>query len=162
MLLTGRKSYDILFQIIFNNSDSTVSTLHVIIIIKILLNYIIYVFIGIFFSSSLQFSVAPLAPPGSPQYENHWLREGPFSKQPDAADFPSPHYSTACIEEQDIPETPLCITALTEELPVCRWMKSRTSSQCHTVNDTDLSLAWQRFYLTVSLSKCFAASFQCC
>lgn len=32
--------------------------------------------------SSLQFSVAPLAPPGSPQYENHWLREWPFSKQP--------------------------------------------------------------------------------
>lgn len=89
MLLTGRQSYDILFQIIFNNSDSTVSTLHLIIIIKVLLNYIIYVFIGIFFLSSPQFSVAPLAAPGSPQYENHWLREGPFSKQPDAAVFPA-------------------------------------------------------------------------
>lgn len=32
-----------------------------------------YFLLNLFFSSSLQFSAAPLAPPGGPHFENHWL-----------------------------------------------------------------------------------------
>lgn len=36
--------------------------------------YLIYLFFSEhFFFSSLQFSAAPLAPPGGPHFENHWL-----------------------------------------------------------------------------------------